>query len=59
MGVLGAPESSAAGSDHVRRFGSVAREEETGGSDVDLLVTLHPEGVLSLAGDAEEVLGSA
>jgi uncharacterized protein len=45
----------------VRLFGSVARGEDTSGSDVDLLVTLDPDArpldLLSLACDAEEILG--
>ena len=45
----------------VRLFGSVARGEDTGRSDIDFLVTLDPDGrpldLLSLACDAEDILG--
>ena len=45
----------------VRLVGSVARGEDTGASDVDILVTLdddaRPLDLLSLACDAEDILG--
>jgi predicted nucleotidyltransferase len=57
--LLGAAERRNAGD--LRLFGSLARGEDTGNSDVDLLVTLGPDArpldLLSLACDAEEILG--
>jgi predicted nucleotidyltransferase len=45
----------------VRIFGSVARGEDNGASDVDLLVDLEPEAtlfdLLGLANDLEDLLG--
>jgi uncharacterized protein len=45
----------------LRVFGSVARGQDSGDSDVDLLVTLDREGrpldLIALACDAEELLG--
>ena len=55
-------ESHRAG--NVRVFGSVARGDNTGASDVDLLVTLDDAApvstaeLLEMAGEAEEVVGA-